>query len=96
MKSVLHDWPKNEAVKILKNIVPAMRKGYSKLLIAENVIPNTDVPLDTAGLDMILMVAYASLERTQDQWIELLDAAGLQLVNIWRQPSGDAVIESQI
>ena len=39
MHSVLHDWPDEVAATILGRVKDAMRPGYSRLLINENVIP---------------------------------------------------------
>ncbi|KAI9163892.1 O-methyltransferase mpaG [Paramyrothecium foliicola] len=41
MHSVLHDWPDKVCDGILTRVKEAMRPGYSKLLINENVIPTT-------------------------------------------------------
>jgi hypothetical protein len=41
MHSVLHDWPDKICVKIVQRIKDAMKPGYRKLLINENVITAT-------------------------------------------------------
>lgn len=96
IKSCLHDWPTNEATIILKRIAEAMTPGYSKLLILENVLPETGVPFQTATLDVVLMLAYASMERTEEQWRGLTSAAGLEITNIYRRPDGDAAIIAEL
>jgi hypothetical protein len=95
LKMILHDWPKPQAVEILRKIVPAMKHGYSKVFIVENVLPDGRLPLALVGLDMIMMVAYASLERTEPQWRDVLGEAGLRITNIWTHGSGDSVIEAE-
>ena len=38
--SVLHDWPNDDCRRILNHAVEVMQKGYSRLLINENVVPD--------------------------------------------------------
>lgn len=38
LRHILHDWPDDYAVKILKNLVPALRPG-SRIMISDSVIP---------------------------------------------------------
>ena len=82
LRTVLHDWPDKQAREILKNIRGAMGK-HSKLLINENALPEDNVPLYPAELDISMMVLFSSLERTQSQFKELMESAGFQLVKIW-------------
>lgn len=39
---ILHDWPDKECVSILENVIKAMVPGYSKLLIHELIVPETN------------------------------------------------------
>ncbi|KAL2076176.1 hypothetical protein VTL71DRAFT_1119 [Oculimacula yallundae] len=79
----LHDWPDNKAEEILRNLVPAMKKGYSKLLINENVVPDEDAHWQITGLDMLMMSVFAATERARSNWERILNAAGLRLVKVW-------------
>ncbi|MCJ1266694.1 hypothetical protein MMC22_006579 [Lobaria immixta] len=82
LRNVLHDWPDKNSRQILRNILPAMT-GESILLINEGVLPEVNVALFPAQIDLSMMALYAGLERTQKQWIELLDSAGFELVKTW-------------
>ncbi|KAK8025498.1 S-adenosyl-L-methionine-dependent methyltransferase [Apiospora arundinis] len=93
MHSVLHDWPDNLCEKILAPLTAAMRPGYSKLLINENVIPPTGAYWETTALDMIMLTEFSSRERTLDDWQNLFSAAGLRIVKVW---SGGKGVESLI
>lgn len=98
MHSVLHDWPDNMCHKIISNLLPALRPGYSKVLINENVIPNTGAYWEATSLDLIMM-AIGSGERTERHWRELLMSAGLRVVKIWtvRGQSGvESLIECEV
>lgn len=94
MHSVLHDWPDDMCRKILANLTPALRRGYSKVLINENVIPDTGAYWETTSLDLIMM-AIGSGERTERHWHALLGSAGLRIVKIWTARA-QKIVESLI
>ena len=94
LKYVLHDWPDPKAVEILNQITAAMKPGYSKLIILENIIPDGAIPMGTAGLDAALMALCAAGERTEGQWRGLLEAAGLVVQSVHREEDGDGLIEA--
>ncbi|KAJ5843574.1 uncharacterized protein N7525_001315 [Penicillium rubens] len=96
MHSVLHDWPDELCRKILANIVAAMRPGYSKVLVNENVIPDTGAYWETTSLDLIMM-EIGSGERTERQWHALLESAGLKIIKIWTAQRGvESLIECEL
>ena len=91
---ILHDWPDEEAVKIVRSIVGAMEENGSRLLIMDTVLPKPgSVPVSVERIvrvrDLTMMQAFNSKERDLDDWNTLLVAADqrLQLANVV-QPSG--------
>ncbi|KAK7222798.1 hypothetical protein V2G26_010801 [Clonostachys chloroleuca] len=98
MHSVLHDWPDSVCKDILANIKAAMKPGYSKLLINENVIPDTGAWWETSALDMVMLTLFCSKERTQADWYNLLEKmAGLKIVKIWSAGKGvESLIEVEL
>lgn len=48
----MHDWPDHQCQVILERIVPAMEKGYSKIILNEMVLPNRGVNLVSAQVDL--------------------------------------------
>ncbi|KAL6715883.1 hypothetical protein ACLMJK_006844 [Lecanora helva] len=83
LRNILHDWPDHDCVKILSNTASAMKKGYSKMLLNEFVLPDRGASMIATQVDITMMVCLAGAERTESQFRGLLDAAGLQLVKIW-------------
>ena len=69
MHSILHDWNDDNCRKILSNLVPAMNRGYSKVLINENVIPDVEAHWEAAALDA------AGGEEVPATYINLADAS---------------------
>lgn len=51
----------------------------SEILIDEMVLPATGVALVAAQLDILMMVALGAAERTLEQWVHLMDVAGMKL-----------------
>ncbi|KAK8087155.1 O-methyltransferase- family 2 [Apiospora phragmitis] len=97
MHSVLHDWPDSVCQKILAPLTAAMRPGYSRLLINENVIPPTGAYWETTALDMIMLTEFSSRERTLDDWQNLVGAAGLRIAKIWPGGKGvESLIECEL
>ena len=95
MRAVLHDWPTNECKIILSHIVAAMRPDYSRLIIREFILPDTNAPLLGSCNDLLMMILLAGMERTEGQWRELLNDVGLQIVGIWTIGNGgEGVIEA--
>ena len=65
----------------------------------ETVMPEKGVSFRSAVMDLTMMAAYASLERTEKQFGELLESAGLELVKVWRSEkggNGQTVIEARL
>lgn len=98
MHSVLHDWPDNVCKSILARIKEAMKPGYSKLLINENVIPDVGAWWETSALDMVMLTLFCSKERTEADWRNLLEtSAGLKIVKIWSAGKGvESLIEVEL
>jgi len=79
LKFILHDWPDAECVKILKNCRDAMAAGR-RVLVIEHVVPEEGGPHFSKFMDLnMLVMSPGGRERTQREFTQLLDAAGLQL-----------------
>ena len=98
MHSVLHDWPSEVAVKILARVKAAMKPGYSRLLINENVIPPVDAQWEITGLDIMMLTLLSSRERTQGDWEVLLQTmSGLRVNRVYTAANGvESLIECEL
>ena len=97
LRMILHDWPDDEAAKILRSIVAAMDKTKSRLLIMDTVLPKPgSVPVSVERIvrvrDLTMLQAFNSKERDLDDWKNLLAVTDprLQLVHVV-QPFGSAM-----
>lgn len=94
-RSIFHDWSDQICLQILRNTIPAMAPDYSRILIVDFVLPDTDTPLMQASLDIQMMSIGAGVERSETQWRNLLQKAGLNITGIWSQSPGmESVIEA--
>lgn len=83
MRTVLHDWPDKQSLQALARIREAMTED-SILLLNENTLPDANVPQYSAHLDFTMMEVFSSLERTEQQWLDLLEAAEFKVVKVWK------------
>ncbi|KAI1386837.1 putative O-methyltransferase [Hypoxylon trugodes] len=95
---ILHDWSNYKCLEILKNVKKAIKPGYSKLLLHEMILAEQGAPVFHAMLDMTMMAFNSGMERTQRQWKELLEEAGLEVVKFWLPPQEDAdgIVEAML
>ncbi|MEP0825666.1 MAG: hydroxyneurosporene methyltransferase [Nitrososphaera sp.] len=86
MKMILHDWNDEECVAILSNIQKASPPG-GRVLIVEHVVPGHDTPHFSKLFDIHMMCALTGRERTEKEYAELLEKAGLQYLKTHYPPS---------
>ena len=74
-----------------------MQPGFSKLLINENVVPDVGAAWSITSMDWLMMALGAVRERTEKQWKDLLEQAGLKVTGIWTYEQGsESLIEAEI
>lgn len=81
LKDVLHDWSDDRCVEILERCREAMHPG-SRLLILERLLPSDGGPSPAALVDINMLVFTGGRERTEEQYRDLLRAAGLRLEHV--------------
>jgi hypothetical protein len=81
MSGVIHDWDDDRAVTILDNCRRAMAAD-GKVLVVEMVLPSTDAPRLAALLDLNMLVMNGGRERTEEDFRQLFDAAGLRVTKL--------------
>ncbi|BCS18467.1 uncharacterized protein APUU_11296S [Aspergillus puulaauensis] len=96
MRTVLHDWPDKQALIALSHIREAMSED-SVLFIHEHTTPaGANVPRLAATLDFHMMEIFSSLERTETQWVALLEKAGFKVVKVYNYKSQPDTIPSAL
>ncbi|KAI0160659.1 S-adenosyl-L-methionine-dependent methyltransferase [Xylariaceae sp. FL1272] len=83
MRNVLHDFPDKECVQILESIKAGMTED-SVILVDEMALPERDAPWRATQLDISMITCLAARERSELDWRNLFDQAGLKLRTIWQ------------
>lgn len=97
LHSVLHDWDDTSCLTILRNIVDAMEKGYSRLLINELVVPDQRASWSITSMDWLMLALGAVKERTEKDWRTMVEEVGLKITGIWAKEQGtESLIECEL
>lgn len=80
-KNVIHDWPDDQALTILRNIRAAAHAG-AVLLLAEFVIPERPRQFIGNWTDMEMLMATGARERTEAEYRNLFEQAGFRLSRV--------------
>ena len=93
LKNVIHDWPEEDAVRILKNVRTAARAG-ARVLLCEFVIPDHDRDFHGKWVDIEMLVVAGARERTADEYRRLFDQAGYRLNRVVDTVSPLSIVEA--
>ncbi|KAJ5207917.1 hypothetical protein N7449_002296 [Penicillium cf. viridicatum] len=97
LHSILHDWCDEDGVLILKNLVPALVRGYSRVLFNEIVVSEEKPTLAATSMDMMMLAHFSVRERTEVEWRGILKRVGLRVVRIYTYPGvAESLIEAEL
>jgi hypothetical protein len=91
LKSIVHDWPDEEATAILRTVAAAL-EGDARVILLERDIDDDA----TAWLDLQMLVMFGARERTADEYAALFVAAGLEPLGASPVGAGFAAFEAQL
>lgn len=94
IKSVLHNWSDEYAVKILKNCRQAIRPDGT-LLVVERILKPPNEPDDSAFMDLNMMLVHGGRERTETDFGALLHDAGFSMTRVIAIPAAWSIIEAK-
>lgn len=61
----------------------------SILLVDETILPLSGVGFIAAAIDLTMLGAFASMERTEAEWRQLVESVGLKLVKAYPYNEAD-------
>jgi hypothetical protein len=93
LKRVIHDWPDEQSIAILKQCRAAIAPA-GKLLIIERVITQGDGSQEGKLFDINMLVSAGGQERTGGEYGALLAAAGFRLVRVIPTASPVSLVEA--
>jgi hypothetical protein len=92
MKHIIHDWPDDMCLKILRACRKTVNSG-GKLLVVDSVIhPGNDFS-PSKFLDLQMLIFPGGCERTEKQFRDLFAAAGWHLNRIIPTAASDSIVE---
>ncbi|GBE66894.1 hydroxyneurosporene-O-methyltransferase [Mycobacterium sp. MFM001] len=94
LKNILHDWPDEQAVQILRN-VRAAAGSHAAVLLIELVIPDHDRDFPGKWADLEMLLNLAGRERTAAQYRDLLSQADFRMTRVVRTASPLSAVEAK-
>jgi hypothetical protein len=92
LRHIIHDWDDDKSLAILRNCRRAMGQG-GRLLVVEGVVPPGNEPSVSKFFDLTMMVLPGGMERTEEEYRQLFEAAGFRLAKIVPTRTWVSVIE---
>jgi hypothetical protein len=92
LSHIIHDWNEEQCLTILGHCRRAMAPD-GRLLIVETVLPAGDTPHLGKLQDMVMMVIPGGQERTEAEYVSLLDKAGFRLSRVVPTESAVSIVE---
>jgi hypothetical protein len=97
LHSILHDWSDEDGVRILENLKPALKAGYSRVLLNEIVVSEEKPTIASTSMDMMMLAHFGVKERTEADWTAIIEKAGLKVLNIYTYPGvAESLIEAEL
>lgn len=97
MSWILHDWPDDQALRILRTCRSCMRPG-SRILLIERVLPERAEPTspvrDALLGDLHMLAVLSGRERTQRELATLLNESGFSLERVFPTDSPRMILEA--
>jgi SAM-dependent methyltransferase len=86
LKTILHDWDDERALRIMRNVRAAMRPDSRALVLESVPLPGDDYDIGKV-MDIKQLVLFGGYARTREQFTELFAAADLRLTDMIRTPT---------
>jgi hypothetical protein len=94
MRHIIHDWPDEQAIRILSNCRRVIPR-HGRILLVEFAVPSGNEPSLGKDTDMIMLAFPGGMERTEEQYRVLLERSGFRLSHVTPTRSAVCVIEGR-
>lgn len=94
LKNIIHDWPDEKALEILRNVRAAAGPRATVLLI-EFVIPKHDRDFPGKWVDLEMLLNLGARERTAAEYRDLLSQAGFRMTRVVQTAAPLSVVEAR-
>jgi SAM-dependent methyltransferase len=93
LSHIIHDWSEEQCLTILGHCRRVM-KPDGRLLIVEMLLPGGDAPHPGKILDIVMLTQLSGQERTEAEYVALLDKAGFRLNRVVPTEAPVSVVEA--
>ena len=94
LKNVIHDWPDDQAVEILRNVHAAAKIG-TRILLIEFVIPVHKREYIGHWTDLEMLLTQAGRDRTAAEYRALLERTGFRVTRVVPTASPLSLVEAE-
>jgi hypothetical protein len=94
LKSILHDWPDDRCVDILRVCARSLRPGGA-VLVVETLLGRAGFEVEAAFSDINMLVMPGGRERTEQEYAALFAVAGLHLTRVIDTESRMSIMEAR-
>lgn len=94
LKNIIHDWPDEKAVHVLRNVRAAAGPRGTVLLV-ELVIPEHDRDFPGKWADLEMLLNLSARERTAAEYRNLLSQAGFRVTRVVQTASPLSLVEAR-
>jgi hypothetical protein len=95
VKRILHDWPDDPCVQLLRNCASAVPRD-GRVLVIDAVVPEGNTEHPSKDVDLLMLALLGGKERTAEQFQGLCDRAGLRMTRIIPIPALVSIIECEL
>lgn len=94
LKSILHDWPDEQCITILRACKQSLAPG-GVVLIVEGLLGQPGHEAEAAFSDLNMLALPGGRERTESQYAALFAAADLELTRVIHTPTPMSIVEAR-
>ncbi len=94
LKSILHDWPDDRCVEILRTCVRSLNAD-GVVLVVETVLGRPGYEVEAAFSDLNMLVLPGGRERSEEEYAALFHAAGLRLTRVIDTGTRMSIVEAK-
>ena len=94
LKSILHDWPDDRCIEILRSCRRSLH-GNGAVLLVEMVLGRPGHEVGAAFSDLNMLVLPGGRERSEEEYAALFEAAGLDLARVLHTSSRMSIVEGR-
>jgi C-methyltransferase len=94
LKNIIHDWPDEKAMQILRNVRAAAGPRATVLLV-EFVIPTHDREFPGKWVDLEMLLNLGARERTAEEYRKLLSHTGFRMTRVVQTAAPLSVVQAK-